>query len=129
MLTQLNRCEFFVSGAAGTGDITVGAATNTDRLTPAEAGAQDGVSYRWCVTDGSDFEIFEGVYNSSGPTLTRGTVEKSKIGGSAGTSRMNLAGGETVFAAPSAADFPADEEDWGLITGAVDATDDYGSIA
>src|SRR6202022_3277170 len=41
-------------------------------------------------------EIGRGTYTSSGTTLSRDTVVLSKIGGAAGTTRMNLAGAAVV---------------------------------
>jgi microcystin-dependent protein len=88
----------------GTGSVTVGAA-EPGYLTPAEAGAVDGRVYTWRLDDGDDFEIFIGTYSSTGPTVSRDTVLVSKIGGTAGTSKISLSGSATLSSVPVAALF------------------------
>lgn len=60
-------------------------------MTPAEAGAINGRTYTYNIVDGNDFEIGRGVYTSSGNTLSRNVIV-SRIGGTLGTSRLNLSG-------------------------------------
>jgi len=83
----------------GTGSVTVGAA-EPGYLTPAEAGAVNGRVYTWRLDDGEDFEIFVGTYSSAGPTVSRDTVLYSKIGGTAGTSKLNLSGSAKLSCVP-----------------------------
>jgi len=68
-----------VSGAPGTGTITLNAAT-TGYLSFASAGAVSGQTYGCLAEDGTAWELFKGVYTSSGTTLTRGTFIKSSTG-------------------------------------------------
>lgn len=75
----------------GTGSVAVGAA-DPGFLTPAEAGAEDQGEYIWRLEDGENLEIFVGTYSSSGPSVSRDTVIISKIGGTVGTSKINLSG-------------------------------------
>ena len=88
----------------GTGSVTVGAA-EPGYLTPAEAGAVNGRVYTWRLDDGDDFEIFVGTYSSTGPTVSRDTVLVSKIGGTAGTSKISLSGSATLSSVPVASLF------------------------
>lgn len=84
------------TATTGTGTITLGSA-QTGYFTFAEAGVSDGDTVSYTLLDGNDFEIGVGTYTSSGTTLSRDTVIASKIGGTAGTSKINLSGSATVF--------------------------------
>ncbi len=88
----------------GTGTVTLGAEISDGFCTFAEGGIPNAAVVRYMITEGDDFEIGTGVYTTSGTTLTRATVEASKIGGTAGTSKMNLAGGAEVRVIASAED-------------------------
>lgn len=90
-----NRVKVSVA-TTGTGTVTLGSATTNAFCTFAEAGITDGQRVRYEIEEGSDFEIGLGTYTASGTTLSRDTVNLSKIGGTAGTSKMNLAGAATV---------------------------------
>lgn len=79
----------------GTGSVTPGAAV-TGYLTFAEASAVNSTVYAYRIEEGNDFEIGVGTYTSAGPSFSRDTVTVSKIGGTAGTSKMNLAGNATL---------------------------------
>jgi hypothetical protein len=84
------------SATTGTGTLTLGGAFSNAFCTFAEAGVANGQTVTYCIEEGLDFEIGRGVYTSSGTTLSRATVLLSKIAGTAGTSKMNLLGAETV---------------------------------
>lgn len=79
-------------GTTGTGTVTVGAALSNAFCTPAEAGVANGSVHTWMLNEGNDFQIFRGTYSTAGPTVSRDTTILSKIGGTAGTANMNLAG-------------------------------------
>ncbi len=85
----------------GTGTITLGTAV-TGYFTFAEAGLQPSCRITYTIIDRTDFEVGIGTYDSAGPTLSRDTVTASKIGGTAGTSKINLSGSATVFVTISA---------------------------
>lgn len=91
------------TATTGTGTMTLGAA-DTGFATFAEAGAQDGDIITYCIEDGNDFEVGQGIYHTSGPTLSRTTVILSKISGTAGTSKINLSGSAKVFVTVAAED-------------------------
>lgn len=79
----------------GTGTVTLGAAI-AKYCTFAEAGVANSNVVTYLIEEGNDFEIGRGTYTSSGTTLSRDTVLLSKISGTSGTSKMNLAGLATV---------------------------------
>lgn len=89
-----NRVTFETT-TTGTGAVTVGAAVD-GYCTPAEAGITDGTVATWLIRDGDDFEIVQGAYTASGTTFARTTVRLSKIGGTPGTSKINLSGSAVV---------------------------------
>jgi hypothetical protein len=93
------------TATVGTGSVVLGAAYSNKFATEAEAGAADGETYRYKLEEGNDWEIGEGVYTSATRTLTRATVIKSKISGTAGTSKMSLAGAATLRLVATADDF------------------------
>lgn len=84
------------TATTGTGTATLGAASSNAFCTFAEAGVANADVVPYVIEEGNDFEIGIGTYTSSGTTLSRDTVVLSKIGGTQGTSKMNLAGGATV---------------------------------
>lgn len=90
----------------GTGTITLTTA-RSGYFTFAEAGITNGQDVSYTIIDGADFEIGIGTYTSAGTTLTRassGVFNTSKIGGTAGTSKINLSGTATVFIAARSED-------------------------
>ena len=95
MLKFFNRVGFLTS-TEGQGTISIGAALSPSMLTPAEAGAEDGDETAFVIEDGSDFEIVRGVIGGSVTTLTRVSVANSKIGGVAGTDKIELSGSARV---------------------------------
>lgn len=88
----------------GTGDITFGSASSNAFLTPAEAGAADGDTTRYFIVDGTDFEEGIGTIKSSVAAMERTTVTKSKIGGTVGTSKVDLSGSAGFGFTAAAAD-------------------------
>lgn len=88
----------------GTGDVTFGAASSNAFLTPSEAGCIDGDTVRYVIVDGTDYEEGIGTIASSIATMARTTVTKSKIGGTAGTTKLNLSGTAVLALVASAAD-------------------------
>jgi hypothetical protein len=86
----------------GTGDITFGSASSNAFLTPTEAGAADGDTTRYVIVDGTDFEEGIGTIKSSVAAMERTTVTKSKIGGTVGTTKLDLSG-TAVLAIPGSA--------------------------
>jgi len=90
-----NRVKHITS-TTGTGTVTLGSAFSNAFFTFAEAGIANASKVTYVLEEGTDFEIGEGTYTSAGTTLSRDIVLASKIGGTAGTSKMNLAGAATV---------------------------------
>jgi len=119
------------TATTGTGTLTLGSEISDAYCTFAEGGITNAATVRYLLTEGDDFEIGSGTYTASGTTLSRTTVEASKIGGTAGTSKMNLAGGAEVRVIASAEDLT---RGWELIGSANDsiggtvATVDFTSI-
>jgi hypothetical protein len=87
----------------GTGTLTLGSAFSNAFCTAAEAGVVNNSIISYILEEGTDFEEGEGTYTSAGPSLTRDTVFLSKIGGTAGTAKMSLAGA-AVFRIPDLAE-------------------------
>ena len=103
MANIFNRVAVAIA-TTGTGTVTFGSALDTDFLTPSEAGAVDADTPWYLLEEGGDFEIGQGTVGGSVTTLARTTVIVSKIGGTVGTSKMNLAGSATLrFVEPAEA--------------------------
>lgn len=114
----VNRA-WMLTATAGTGTVTLGAA-KASYLTFAEAGLTDGDTASYCIREGNDFEIGVGTYTASGTTFSRDTVIISKIGGTAGTTKMTLAGAAEIFIAQPAEEilkYDADLEAIGALAG------------
>lgn len=101
MAKLYNRVKVATS-TAGTGSLTLGAAV-TGFQTLADAGATDGETIRYVLEDGDEWEIGEGLYTASGPTLSRTVLESSN-----GGAKLNLSGAATVFVTAAAEDFIED---------------------
>jgi hypothetical protein len=84
--------------------VTFGAASSNAFLTPSEAGAADGDTTRYVIVDGTDYEEGIGTIASSVATMARTTVTKSKISGTAGTTKLDLSGTAVLALVVSAAD-------------------------
>ena len=105
------------TATAGTGTITLGAAYSNAFCTFAEAGVANSDVVAYVIEDGSDFEIGIGTYTSAGTTLSRDTVRLSKIGGTAGTTKLTLSGSAVVFLSPAKEDLDT------FVVGPASATD------
>jgi len=92
------------TATTGTGTVTLGSALTDAFLTFAEGGVSDADEVTYLITEGDDFEFGRGTYTASGTTLSRDTVLDSKIGGTAGTTKMTLAGAAEVRIAAAAED-------------------------
>jgi hypothetical protein len=103
MATLFNRVRVSTA-TTGTGTITLGSATSNAYFTFAEAGVADATVVSYCIEDGTDVEFGIGTYTTAGTTLSRDTVTASKVGGTAGTSKLNLSGSAIVFITALAAD-------------------------
>lgn len=88
----------------GTGTVTFGSASTAAFLTPTEAGCVDGDTVRYCIVDGTDYEIGIGTIASNVATMARTTVTESKISGTAGTTKLDLSGTAVLALVASAAD-------------------------
>ena len=120
MATFVNRAKM-LTATTGTGTITLGSADAGYQSFTA-SGVGDGEIVRYVIEDSNDWEIGSGTYTASGTTLSR-TVSESSNAGSA----ITLTGQAKVFLTILAEDL-SDTLDYGLITGAVTLTDDYGSM-
>lgn len=86
-----------LTSTTGTGSsMELGAAFSDAFLTAVESGAQDGDTVTYIVEQGQDREIGRGVLSASATTISRGTPLKSKVGVTAGTSKIDLDGTATV---------------------------------
>jgi hypothetical protein len=103
-MTVLYNRVYVNTATTGQGTVTLGSAFSNAFLTDVEASVANGASLTFVIEEGSDFEISRGVYTSATRTLTRATVLASKISGTAGTTKLNLAGSATVRITPVAED-------------------------
>lgn len=95
-----DRVWVSVSGAPGTGAITLGAALSGYRDF-ATAGISNGDVVSYAIQDGVNWECGAGTYSSAGPTLTRTTIEASSSAGAA----ISATSSATVMITPLVADF------------------------
>lgn len=79
MTVQYDSAQMSVTGAPGTGSVTLASAT-TNSQSFAQAGAQNGDIMVVRFDTGSSFEVRECAYASAGPTLTRGVLLDSTTG-------------------------------------------------
>ena len=69
----VNLCQL-TTATTGTGTITLGAASSGYRGTSA---LTNGTTYSYSIIDGTNYELGQGAYTSSGTTLARGPVQSS----------------------------------------------------
>lgn len=94
-----------LTATTGVGDtITLGSAFSNAFLTLAEAGGASGDLTIVVVEQGTDFALYRVTVGASAGSVTITSVLKSKIGGTAGTSRLNLDGSAVVRAVETAED-------------------------
>ena len=111
MVTLVNRAKMATS-TTGTGTITLGSAV-TGFQTFADAGITNGMTVRYVIENGDDFEIGSGTYTASGTTLSRSVSESSNS-----DSALNLSGSSEVFLTAIAADIDAKlDKSGGTMTG------------
>lgn len=96
-MAKLANLARMTTATTGTGTITLGAAVSGFK-TFAQAGITDGMRVSYAIKDGSNSELGEGVYTSSGTTLTRVVASSTNS-----DSAINLSGAAEVFITPSAA--------------------------
>lgn len=96
----------FATTTTGDGTVAVGPALSGRFFTPVEAGVENATSeIPYLIIDGGDVEGGFGTYDAG--TFARDTVHFSKIGGTAGTSKIDLSGAATVRFVASAEAFEA----------------------
>jgi len=111
MVTLVNRAKMATS-TTGTGTITLGSAV-TGFQTFADAGITNGMTVRYVIENGDNFEIGSGTYTASGTTLSRSVSESSNS-----DSALNLSGSSEVFLTAIAADIDAKlDKSGGTMTG------------
>lgn len=101
-MTNFHNRVRVLTSSTGTGTIALGQAA-AGYASFQEGGVPDGGRVTYCIEDGNNFEVGNGVYSSGGQTLTRPQVLLSKINGeAAGTSPLSLSGSARVFLTASA---------------------------
>lgn len=100
-VTLYNRAGMTTT-TTGTGTLTLGNAITDPKtyLSFSDAGVPNGATVPYLLEDGVAFELGEGVYTSSGTTLTRATVSASSNGGS----KIDLDGSARVYISARAGD-------------------------
>lgn len=94
-----NRVYTTVSGTPGTGTITLGAAVS-GYVTFLAAFGSTTTNIRYVLEDGSNWEIGNGTFSTSGNTLTRAVIQSSNS-----NLPINASSSSTVFVTLAAADY------------------------
>jgi len=84
------------TSTSGTGAMTLTGVISSEYFSFAERGAVDGDKIYYRIDEGGNVEIGKGTFSGSATVLSRDTVLESRIGDSAGTTKMTLAGGAQV---------------------------------
>jgi hypothetical protein len=94
-MAKLFNLARMTTATIGTGTITLGAAV-AGYLTFSLSGVANGDTVTYAISDGSNSEIGEGVYTSSGTTLTRNVLKSTNS-----NAVISLSGAAEVFITPS----------------------------
>jgi hypothetical protein len=94
-MAKLYNLARMTTATTGTGTITLGSAVS-GYLSFASAGVQNGDTVTYAIKDGSNSEIGEGVYTTSGTTLTRSVIKSTNS-----DTAISLSGSAEVFITPS----------------------------
>ena len=87
------------TATTGTGTITLGATVTGFKAFTDTPAIPDGTVVQYAIADTANSEIGQGVYSTSGATLTRNVIESTNS-----NTAINLSGNAQVFITPSAAD-------------------------
>jgi hypothetical protein len=97
MALPLDRVKVF-SSTTGTGaSVALGAIVSNLFASPSEAGMVNGATYMYVIEQGTSWEINQGAYSTTGPTIARGTPIASRVGGTYGTTKITLDGTQVVY--------------------------------
>lgn len=93
---KLDRVKQYTT-STGTGTVSLNGAAFGALQTWVNGGAVSGVQYQYLIEEGQDSEWGFGVFTSGSPnTFSRDTVIGSIIGGTSGSTKMNLGGSATI---------------------------------
>ena len=106
------------SATTGTGTLSLGSPF-TGYQSFSDGGVANGDTVRYLLIDGTSFEIGIGTYSSTGPTLSRDTVEEST---EAADAKLDLSGAAQVAIIASAADYT------GFVSGPASAADNQVAV-
>jgi len=98
MVKLVNRAKMSTT-TTGTGTITLGSAV-AGYQSFADAGVSDGITVRYVIEEGNNWEIGTGVYTTSGTTLARTVLESNNS-----DAAITLAGTAEVYVTATSEDF------------------------
>tara|TARA_R110001606_G_scaffold100109_1_gene220445 strand:+ start:844 stop:1284 length:441 start_codon:yes stop_codon:yes gene_type:complete len=98
MVKLVNRAKMSTT-TTGTGTITLGSAV-AGYQSFADAGVSDGITVRYVIEEGNNWEIGTGVYTTSGTTLARTVLESNNS-----DAAITLAGAAEVYVTATSEDF------------------------